>query len=88
MSDLLAGIPGVIVYMDDVLITGHTKEEHDDRLQQVLQTMQHAGLKLNKDKCKIAQTRVDFLGMNLDKDGIHPDPAKVAAVIQMAPPTT
>ena len=88
MSDLLAGIPGVVVYMDDVLITGHTKEEHDDRLQQVLQTMQHAGLKLNKDKCKIAQTRVDFLGMKLDKDGIHPDPAKVAAVIQMAPPTT
>ena len=26
--------------------------------------------------------------MKLDKDGVHPDPAKVAAIIQMAPPTT
>ena len=74
--------------MDDVLITGQTKEEHDDRLQQVLQIVQNAGLKLNREKCKIAQTRVDFLGMKLDKDGVHPDPAKVAAIIQMAPPTT
>ncbi len=88
MCDLLSGLPGVVVYMDDVLITGKTKEEHDERLQQVLQIVQKAGLKLNKDKCKIAQTRVDFLGMKLDKDGVHPDPAKVAAIIQMTPPTS
>ena len=55
MSDLLAGLAGVVVYMDDVLITGQTKEEHDDRLQQVLSIVQNAGLKLNREKCKIAQ---------------------------------
>ena len=33
MTDLLAGLAGVVVYMDHVLITGQTKEEHDDRLQ-------------------------------------------------------
>ncbi|XP_038058795.1 uncharacterized protein K02A2.6-like [Patiria miniata] len=88
MCDLLTDIPGVVVYMDDVLITGRTKEEHDERLQRILEIVQNAGLQLNKDKCKIAQTKVDFFGMKLDKDGIHADPAKIAAIIQMPPPTT
>ncbi len=61
MGDLFSGLSGVVVYTDDVLITGKTKEAHDDRLQQALQIVQKAGLKLNKDKCKITQTRVDFL---------------------------
>ena len=44
-------------------------------------------MKFNHDKCKIAQTKVDFLGMKLNKDGIHPDPAKIAAIVQVVPPT-
>ncbi|XP_038063010.1 uncharacterized protein K02A2.6-like [Patiria miniata] len=88
MSDLLVNLPGVVVYMDDVLVTGATPEEHDARLRHVLQILQGAGLKLNKDKCKIAQEQVHFLGHRLDKHGIHPDPAKLDAILQMSPPTT
>ena len=58
---------GVVVYMDNMLIPGRTKEEQDERLQQVLQFLQNVGLKLNKEKCKIVQMRVYFLGMNSTK---------------------
>ncbi|XP_038052807.1 uncharacterized protein LOC119725471 [Patiria miniata] len=85
---LLTDISGVVVYMDNVLINDHTTKEHDERLQRVLKSAKNAGQRLNKHKCKIAQTKVDFLGMKLDKDGIHADPAKIAAIIQMPPPTT
>ncbi|GBN91087.1 hypothetical protein AVEN_264704-1 [Araneus ventricosus] len=32
MSQMLEGIPGTICHMDDILIWGSTKEEHDQRL--------------------------------------------------------
>ena len=43
MSDLLVDLPGVVVYMDDVLVTGKTQDEHDKRLQHVLHVVHVAG---------------------------------------------
>lgn len=40
----------VVLYMDDILVYGSCKEEHDKGLRKVLET-QAAGLKLNKEKC-------------------------------------
>ena len=50
MVDLLKGIPGVEVYIDDVLIHADTVEEHNSRLNEVLNRFLCAGLTLNKDK--------------------------------------
>ncbi len=36
MEGLLQGIPGVVVYLDDVLIIGRTEEEHLHSLDTVL----------------------------------------------------
>ena len=36
MGNLVQGIPGVVVYIDDVLITGHSNEEHLKSLEEVL----------------------------------------------------
>ena len=37
MYGLLGGIPGVVMYLDDILITGHTKTENQATLDKVLQ---------------------------------------------------
>ena len=47
MSDLLSGLGGVTCMMDDILVYGRTNEEHDNRLQEVLQRIQDAGVTLN-----------------------------------------
>ena len=51
MDSLLKGIPGVVVYLDDILVTGPSEEEHLSSLKQVLTRLQEAGLRLNRRKC-------------------------------------
>ena len=48
--------------MDDILVFGHTKKEHDDRLMAVFNHIAKAGLTLNADKCEFAKRSVKFLG--------------------------
>ncbi|KAK7880220.1 hypothetical protein WMY93_033117 [Mugilogobius chulae] len=66
--------------MDDILIHGENKEIHDQRLTKALQVIEAAGLKLNRSKCKFQMDRVRFLGHIIDKDGVRPDPDKVAGI--------
>ena len=72
--------------MDDVLIHGTTREEHDERLSKVLQRLQELGMTLNSEKCYFAQTSVKFLGHVVDSSGIKPDPSKVSAILDMPAP--
>ena len=44
IESVLCGIPGVVSYLDDILITGETEQEHLKRLGQVLEKLQSAGL--------------------------------------------
>ena len=86
MSDILTGLEGVVCMMDDVLVHGQSAEEHNDRLEKVLKRLREAGLTLNKEKCRFSQKQVKFLGQVVDRDGIRPDPDKVRAIQNVAPP--
>ena len=80
MDSVLQGIPKVIVYIDDILITGSTDKEHLETLEKVLYKLKEAGIHLNKDKCFFLQESVVYLGNKIDKNGIHPLAEKVEAV--------
>ena len=54
--------------MDDILIFGSSKEEHDTRLHNVLQKLQTT--RVNKSKCEFGKERLAFLGHILDKDTV------------------
>ena len=49
MEGILKGIPGVSIYLDDILITGRTEEEHLTNLEQVLKQLEVSGMHL---KCE------------------------------------
>ncbi|XP_043226542.1 uncharacterized protein K02A2.6-like [Amphibalanus amphitrite] len=85
MEQLLAGLPHVAVFLDDVCITGHNDEEHRHNVEAVLKRLLDAGLRLNPSKCKWMTNDVEYLGYRVDRDGIHPTAAKVRAVAE-APP--
>ena len=86
MESILQGIAGVIVYIDDILVTGSSKEEHNQRLEEVLSRLEKAGLRLRKDKCRFNVSSVSFLGHKIDKDGLHPLEDKVQAVLKAPTP--
>lgn len=86
MCDLLAGIDGVIVWLDDILVAGPSAEVHDERLGVVLQRLSDAGLRVHPTKCQIGRKDIQYLGFNLDKDGITPLRSKVAAILDLPRP--
>ena len=84
MESLLKGIPHVVSYLDDILISGSTVQEHMDTLEQVLSRLEKAGLKLQEKKCSFMVPEVVYLGHKIDVQGLHPLAEKVEAV-QAAP---
>ena len=53
ITQVFGDLPGVETDIDDILILGTTKTEHDERLEAVLQRCEKVNLTLNKDKCKL-----------------------------------
>ena len=51
IDDLVKGIPHVAAYMDDILLTGETQEQHLQNLTAVLERLKAAGVRLKKPKC-------------------------------------
>ena len=80
MDNLLKGLTHVTVYLDDIVVTGSTEEEHLRNLEEVLRRLTEAGVHLKKDKCVFLASQVEYLGHLIDKDGLHPGSAKVEAV--------
>ena len=80
MENLLQGIPGVVVYIDDVLVTGKSEEEHLAALEETLRRLKEAGLRLKKSKCVFMASSVIYLGYRIDAESLHPVPEKVQAL--------
>ena len=73
--------------MDDVLVFGKDKEEHDVRLSSALNKIQDAGVTLNKEKCEFSKTELIFLGHFIHQHGIQPDPRKTSAIRSVSSPS-
>lgn len=87
MSKVLAGLEGVVCQVDDVLVFGKDKAEHDERLVAVLGRIEKAGITLNSEKCEFSKDRVKFLGHLIDSNGIQADPEKTTAILKIGQPS-
>lgn len=77
---------GICLFVDDLLIYGRTREEHDTRLRKVLDRCRKINLKLNLNKCKFTLTEIKYLGHKITREGIYPDESHTSAIRNMPKP--
>ena len=80
MDQLLKNVPGVVCFLDDVLISGEPKLIHNNRVRQVLSILEDAGLTLNVKKCQWGVREIAYLGFRVDQEGVHPSEDKIQAI--------
>lgn len=86
MENLLRDLKHVVVYLDDILVTGTDEEDHLRNLTLVLERLKTAGLRLRRGKCKFMQEEVEYLGHVISKKGLEPSAHKVDAVLKAPQP--
>ena len=86
MAQILQGMDHVMCFLDDILITAESEQEHLNVLDEVLTRLEHCGVRLNLAKCSFAQKSVEYLGHRLDAEDIHPTSEKLKAIIEAEKP--
>uniref|UniRef100_A0A8R1EKI3 RNA-directed DNA polymerase n=1 Tax=Caenorhabditis japonica TaxID=281687 RepID=A0A8R1EKI3_CAEJA len=87
MDSMISGIEGAAAYLDDIIISGGTVEEHNSRVKAVMQRIADYGFRIRIEKCKFLMKQIVFLGFVIDEHGRRPDPEKVADIQKMPAPT-
>ncbi|XP_057713151.1 uncharacterized protein K02A2.6-like [Corythoichthys intestinalis] len=87
MTTIFAGIPGVVVYLDDIVVHGATAASHDDRLSRVLEVLTRHNLTLNGEKCIFSAPVIEFVGFRLNADGLSPLHSNVEAILSLPEPS-
>ena len=86
MDVVLQGIPGVICYIDDILVSGKDEESHLRTLEEVFRCLEKHGFRLKQEKCEFLMTSVEYLGHQIDTEGIRAVPSKLAAIANAPTP--
>ena len=63
-------------YLDDIIVMGHSFEEHLGNLNLVLEWLRDANLKVKPAKCALFQEQVCYLGRIISSKGIATDPSE------------
>ena len=74
------GLEKVCCFIDDILISSSSKEQHLILLSEVLKRLEVHGIKIRRSKCEFQNTSITYLGYCKDKGGIHPTEDKVKVI--------
>ena len=87
MTELLSDLDGVEVIKDDIVIYGKTMQEHDARLNRVMERIKLSGLKLNREKCEFRKSEIQYFGHVISAEGIRPCESRLEAIRELRAPT-
>lgn len=85
---VLADCEGVVNYLDDIMVYGKTKLDHDRNLAKVLACLENHNVAINEGKCVYGQQSVPFLGFEVSSNGWKLEDEKIAALQNFRSPET
>lgn len=86
MNDLFGDLPGIVIFVDDILVHGRNETEHNERLESVFKRASEVNLKFNKQKCKFGLSEICYVGHIFNQHGVSPDKSKIEAITKMPSP--
>jgi transposase InsO family protein len=86
LKQIFSHIPHTDNWIDDILVWGKTREEHDRALNEVLTAAKNNNLTLKKKKCEFAKSEIKYVGHIFNQEGMKSDPEKVEAIQKMPTP--
>lgn len=86
-QELFGHIEGVAIYLDDILVTGRTKQAHDEALTKVFQIAERQNVKFNPKKFQWCLPRIKYIGHIFSENGVESDPDRIKAIVEMQTPT-
>ena len=81
MDNIVEDIESVAKSTDDFLVHGKNKTELDSRLRKLLNRFRENNVTLNEVKYKFSVAKVDFIGPEVDKDGLKPLSSRISAIL-------
>ncbi|GBG86546.1 hypothetical protein CBR_g41609 [Chara braunii] len=78
----------VVVYLDDILISSKSVEEHAQHLEIVLSLLREHKYKVNLENCELGRTRILYLGHEVSAAGMRSEDAKVTSIRDWPRPKT
>lgn len=79
---------GALAYLDDVVIYGKDKLEHDVNIFKVLERLREFKLRVKPSKCQFLTNQIEFLGHRITPSGVKMTVEKINALKKLAIPTT
>ncbi|CAA0839601.1 Unknown protein, partial [Striga hermonthica] len=76
------------VYVDDMLVKSEQASHHIAHLSEVFDILREYSMVLNPKKCTFGVESEKFLGYMVSQRGIEANPAKIQAILDLAPPTS
>ena len=88
MDNILKNMPGVFKYIDDILVSTVTEEEHEKLLRKLFAKLSQFGLIVNAAKSTLGSREVNFLGFTINSCGVKPMAGKIKAITEYPVPQT
>lgn len=88
IDEILSGLEFCFAYVDDILISSSSYDEHMTHLRTLFKRLCDHGILVNAKKSIIAASSVSFLGYEVSSAGTKPLPDRVTAIQEFAKPKT
>ena len=86
IEQIMQGLDKVLVFQDDILITGDTDSEHMATLNEVFRRLRKYGLTVKSSKVTLFSDSVHYLGYKIDAKGVHVIDDRIEAISKAPAP--